>query len=88
MIEKRCEQCENFVQHYGLCEGRLFQLYCGHCRRKDRKTRNPQKKACDAFVQGTSDASQFVTKQFLTEALLRRVLELPLLPEIERVREK
>ena len=83
MIEKHCYECKYFMQHYGLDGGRLFKLNCGHCRYIRAKRRQPENKACESFVEGTAEKEKFVTKEYLTKELLRWVLEMELLPDID-----
>lgn len=81
--EPTCSDCQYFRQHYSLNEGRLFRIYCGHCVFWSRaKTKRPDAAACENFISGAADAEAFVTKEYLSKALLHRVLNLPLLPEI------
>ena len=82
MTENKCRQCKYFMQHYGLDKGKFFQLNCGHCRFIRAKRRQPENKACESFVKGTPEEEQLVTKEYLTKELLRRVLEMELLPDI------
>ena len=82
MTENKCRECKYFMQHYGLDGGELFKLHCGHCRHIRAKRRQPDSKACDNFER-TAEKEQFVTKQYLTKELLRWVLEMELLPDID-----
>lgn len=82
-MEKTCSDCKRFVQHYGLHDGRIFKIYCGHCACKKVKTKKPDCKACDNFEQGIKDEENFVKKEYLTKRLLDYVLNLELLPKIE-----
>ena len=43
----------------------------------------PDKPGCAHFTPGAGDTEAFVTKEYLTKALLNRVLQLELLPEFE-----
>ena len=82
MSETTCRSCKYFYQHYGLSQGRLHWLNCGHCTHKARtKHKRPDKKACDHYAQGEPLENIFVTKEYLTKALLDRVLRAELLPE-------
>ena len=96
MREKKetvCSDCQYFLQHYSLNEGRLIRVYCGHCTFFPRtRAKRPDARACENFIPGPADTEAFVTKEYLSKALLHRVLNLPLLPEIaedpERAAEK
>ena len=79
MSEKRCKECKYFMQHYGLSDGRLFEISCGHCRFARAKQKGPESKACQNFVEGLTDGEKFVTKHYLTKELLKKILELELL---------
>ena len=83
MDETYCKYCRHFVQHYALCEGRLFRVYCGHCTHASVKTKRPDRKACEHFEQGAEDLEQFVSKTYLRKSLLEKILNMELLPEIE-----
>ena len=83
MGERRCKECKYFIQHYGLNGGHFFKIYCGHCRYSRAKRRLPDGKACENFVEGEPDEEKFVTKEYLTKELLKYVLEMELLPDIE-----
>ena len=81
MSEPTCRSCKYFYQHYGLSQGRLHWLYCGHCTHNDRsKHKRPDKKACEHYVQAEKLEDIFVTKEYLTKALLDRVLQAELFP--------
>jgi len=83
MKEKACKECRHYHRHYAVAEGRIFQVNCGHCTLERPKRRRPDGKACPRFEQGEPDEAAFVTKKYLTKALLHRVLDLPLFPENE-----
>ncbi|MBQ6703909.1 MAG: hypothetical protein IJN08_03750 [Clostridia bacterium] len=84
MTQQSCETCDHFRQHYTLSGGKLLKVYCGHCTSfSSVKRKRPHDKACDSFIPAPSDMENFASKEYLTRTLLRRVLELPLLPEIQ-----
>ena len=84
MDEKQvCKNCKFYIQHYGLNSKGLYTVYCGHCSVYPPKKKEPCKKACDRFEPGTPDKDAFATKEYLAKELLKYVLNLPLLPEIE-----
>lgn len=82
MVEKQCKGCQFFRQHYTFDNRRIFRVYCGHCTFARIKTKKPDAKACENYVQGLSQEAAFVTKEFLSKELLQYVLNLELLPEI------
>lgn len=83
MEDKKCKNCQYYMQHYTLCQNRLIQVYCGHCTYKTPKTKCPDRKACEHFEQGEKDIEQFASKEYLSKKLLDKVLSMELLPEIE-----
>lgn len=85
MNEVYCKSCQHFIQHYALCNGRLIQVYCGHCTYKKPKTKRPDRKACEHFQQGAKDTEQFAGKEYLSKKLLDKVMSMELLPEIEEL---
>jgi len=81
MEEQICGQCRYFIQHYGLSrEGVLYKINCGHCIKGRPKTKKPDRKGCEDFTM-QEEKTKYVTKEYLTVSLLRRVLEMELLPE-------
>lgn len=82
MERAQCYQCQHFYQHYGLGERALFCLNCGHCTVPRLRHKKPDAPACTHFHPGADQAEGFVTTQYLTRALLEKVLSLPLLPDI------
>ena len=83
MSEKKCHDCQYFLQHYCLDKRRLFRISCGHCVFSRAKTKSPDNNACENFVPGVEDTDAFVSKEYLSKELLRYVFQLPLLPEID-----
>lgn len=83
MNEVYCRSCQHYIQHYALRNGRLIQVYCGHCVYASPKAKRPDQKACEYFAQGVKDTEQFVSKEYLSKKLLDKVLSMELLPKIE-----
>lgn len=83
MEENYCKNCQYFIQHYALCNGRLIRVYCGHCTHATPKAKRPDRKACEHFEQGVKDTEQFVSKEYLSKKLWDKVMSMELLPEIE-----
>jgi len=83
MEEQHCAECQHFIRHYALNAKKIIRINCGHCILNYRKKKYPDTKACDKFIPGTSHEDAFASKEFLSKELLRYVLNLELLPEIE-----
>ncbi|MBQ7802220.1 MAG: hypothetical protein IJ375_07870 [Oscillospiraceae bacterium] len=82
MDSPTCQNCANFIQHYGLQSGKFYRLYCGHCTQSRIKKRYPDAKACAHFQPGPNQEEELVTKEYLHKALLQRLLSLETAPEI------
>ena len=85
MNEVCCKSCQHFIQHYALCDGRLIQVYCGHCTYATPKTKRPDRKACEHFEQGIKDTEHFANKEYLSKKLLEKVMSMELLPEMDEL---
>ena len=83
MSERKCKECKYFMQHYGLNDGNLFQIYCGHCCYRRIRRKQPDSKVFENFVAGELNEAKFVKKEYLTKELLKQVLEMELLPDME-----
>lgn len=81
MSDKKCENCQHFMQHYGLCKGTLFKVYCGHCTFTSPRKKLPDAAPCEHFLPGSGAEEELVTKEYLTKELLQYVLSLELFPE-------
>ena len=75
-MEKTCKDCKYFYQHYGLIDGKLFCIRCGHCVRGRVKHRRPDMDACDAFEQGNTEWARAVPKDRMTKTVLDYLLEI------------
>ncbi len=53
-MERICEKCKNFIQHYGIEGGRIFSVGCGHCTVKDCEA-SLRKRVCKNFEKGEVD---------------------------------
>lgn len=82
MNEPQCKSCTFFRQHYTLSENKLIEVNCGHCAYTRPKKRNPKAWACDNYAPGHGTADAFVTKTYLSKALLHHILNMELLPPI------
>ena len=87
MKDKTCSSCAYYRQHYILDGERILRIFCGHCTLTPKKSYSRHKKPhaliCDAYVPVTPDTEAFVSREYLSKALLDHVLSLPLLPNIE-----
>ena len=77
-----CKDCANFYQHYGLSDKKLFALNCGHCTHRKPRHKSPLSAVCDQFSPAAKTKELFASKEYLSKALLKYILELELLPEI------
>lgn len=75
-----CKDCTHFRQHYGLSNGKLYRIYCGHCTFQNVKRKHPDAKACIHFVHGSPDEESFVEKEYLSKKMLQYVLDLQVVP--------
>ena len=82
MDNQTCQNCRYFYQHYGLDNKGFFRLHCGHCAHPHLRNRKPYQKACAEFAQGESKENAFVSKTYLSKAILEWITQLELLPEI------
>ena len=82
-MKNRCDNCIHYRQHYSLDEKRLFKVYCGHCVLNVRTKKRPDAIACEKFVHTPPNESPFVSKEYLSKALLNYMMGLELLPAIE-----
>lgn len=83
MENQTCQNCKHFRQHYGLNEGKIFRLHCGHCVLPRMKNKKPEQKACEKFVQKENKEKDFVSKEYLSKTLLDWIRQLEILPEIQ-----
>ena len=82
MKEKRCGDCQYFLQHYTLDSRKIFRVYCGHCTFERVKRKRPDTRACDHYILGVPQEDAFASKEYLSKELLQYVLSLELLPEV------
>jgi len=83
MERANCETCAYFIQHYTFDNRRIFRIFCGHCTYSHRvKNVRPCSKACGNYLQAEAKNELFVSKEYLSKALLDYMLKLDLLPEI------
>ena len=87
MSEKTCSSCAYYLQHYAFDHRKIFRVCCGHCTHLRAKMKRPDETVCEHYRQGASVESAFVTKEYLSKALIEYVLKLDLLPEIHDMEE-
>ncbi len=83
MIEKECQNCKYYLQHYTFDKRKIFRVQCGHCIFPRPRTKRPYTKACENYTPGTVPEDAFASKEYLSKELLQYMLSLELLPEIE-----
>ena len=83
MEKEICSNCKHFRQHYAMDKRKIFRVYCGHCVQHSTKKRKPDAAACENFIASPPDEDAFATKEYLSKELLRYVLSLEILPQIE-----
>ena len=77
-----CNTCAHYRQHYTFDHRKIFRVYCGHCTYQKAKIKRPDSKACENHLLSESTENAFVTREYLSKALLEYMLELELLPKI------
>lgn len=85
MNQNTCNTCTHYRQHYTFDQRKIFRVYCGHCTYQKVKTKRPDSKACENYMHSDPSEKTFVTKEYLSKALLEYMLELELLPEIQDI---
>ena len=88
MCENTCNSCKYFQQHYTFNRRKLFRVHCGHCTFLKAKRKLPNARICENYHHSEPDVSAFVSKEYLNKELLRYLLSLELLPEIEDITDK
>ena len=78
-----CRSCAHFHQHYGLAAGRIFRVHCGHCTYPKIRHKRPTANTCQYYASAPPDEDEFVSKEYLSKALLQHLLNMELLPPIE-----
>ena len=76
--DRTCGDCKHYVQHFGLFDGKLQKVFCGHCMQNYAKRKNPDTPVCSKFVAGVSLKKKMVSKEYLTKKLLQKVLQMEL----------
>lgn len=83
MTKAQCKNCQFYLQHYGLDKRQFYRVYCGHCTFSGVRRKLPDTDGCEHFLPAPDDAAPFVTKEYLSKALLAYMLDLDLLPELK-----
>ena len=82
MDKESCKNCAYYRQHYTFDHRKIFRVYCGHCTYQRARTKRPDAKACENYLPSESAEKAFVTKEYLSKALLEYMVKLELLPGI------
>ena len=82
MEQESCSLCKYFKQHYSFDSRKIFRVCCGHCTYKRPKTKRPDARICENFIREKAGLDMFVTKEYLSKAILEYFLKLELLPTI------
>lgn len=85
MKQNTCNTCVHYRQHYAFDQRKIFRVYCGHCTYLKAKTKKPDSKVCENYMQTDPNEEAFVTREYLSKALLEYMLKLELLPEIHEI---
>lgn len=86
MWEHYCRDCRYYIPHYTFMHTKIVEVHCGHCTHSCLKSKKPNSKACEYYAASTGKEDLFVSKEYLSKALLQYILSLDLLPEIESFR--
>mgnify|MGYP003296198749 CR=1 FL=1 len=76
MDQLRCSSCIHFRQHYVFHENTICSVHCGHCVYGKSKTKKPDAKACEQYVEREPDEAAFVSREYLSHALLEYMMKL------------
>lgn len=87
MSEPQCKDCQYFIQHYIISEGKICRIFSGHCIHSKSSHKRSHNPACKHFLPGTPPEDDFATKTYLSKKLLEYILTLDLLPEIQDMAE-
>ena len=85
MNDKTCQTCLHFHQHYTLKCGKLLRVFYGHCVFPTAKPKRPFSKACENYIYCLPDEDAYADKKYLTKEMLKYLLSLELLPQIEDI---
>lgn len=85
MNDKTCQTCLHFHQHYTLKCGKLLRVFYGHCVFPTAKPKRPFSKACENYIYCLPDEDAYAEKKYLTKEMLKYLLSLELLPQIEDI---
>ena len=83
MCQNTCGSCTYFRQHYILNQRKIVRIHFGHCTFRRARAKQPDAKICEHYTPAPPDEDAFVSKEYLSKELLRYVMALELLPEIE-----
>ena len=88
MTQNTCSTCVHYLQHYTFNQRKIFRIHCGHCTYQTPKTKRPVAKACENYMPSVPGETPFVSKEYLSKALLEYMLKLDLLPQIHDIENK
>ena len=77
-MKNKCGNCENYIQHFAILDGKVQKIWCGHCRERGKKKLDQESIACELFVQGENVEQKLVNREYLTKNLLKKVLSMAL----------
>lgn len=83
MSNQCCANCSYYLRHYTFDGRKIFRVYCGHCTLSRPKRKRPDGKPCENYTPGENREEAFASKEYLSKELLKYLLGLDLLPEIE-----
>lgn len=83
MSNQCCANCCYYLGHYTFDARRIFRVNCGHCTLGQPRFKKPDTQSCNNYLPSPPQEDTFVSKEYLSKELLRYMLDLELLPEIE-----
>lgn len=66
MKKSMCEDCQYFVQHYSISEGKVFPIHCAHCLKRTGKLRfSCTHTKCEMFEPRATDYQKAQNKEII-----------------------
>lgn len=84
MKKEMCQNCKYFMQHFILSKGKFCWINCGHCTYAKLRTKQAYAAACTHYEYTEPVEDCYADREYLSKALLQRVLAMDLLPEMKR----
>jgi len=78
-----CRNCKFFMQHYILDNGKLRWINRGHCTNGKLRDRQAFAKVCAQYEYQSPVEDGYADKEYLSKELLRKVLTMDLLPQMD-----